>query len=183
MRRILLIAFLLISTTVHAQSTTLRWEKNVRDFWENHVDAIPDAFWEAQMDAYVESGVVISSGMVYQLVLPVMETWPAGLSWFVFGDGILAVSSDSLAIRGVTLYGYTVTKTDTICVNPTVAQYVVLSWNKKTRKKTRRIPPLALGKRDAFFAALYSKQAWSKAVTRLRKVKEKQQSLNERGIR
>jgi hypothetical protein len=170
-RIILLIAFLLISTTVHAQSTVLRWEKSGRDSWENHVDAIPDWLWKAQMDAYVDQGIMISSGTDYQLVLPVMETWAAGLNWFVFGNNILAETSDSLTIRNSTLYGYTITRTDTISTVPTIAQYQIITWDKRTRRKTKSTPPLAIGKTDAYFVALYPQQGWVSAARRVQKVK------------
>ncbi len=173
MKRILLIAFLLISTSVYAQSTVLRWDRSGRTFWENHVDAIPDWLWEAQMDSYVDQGIMISSGDDYQLVLPIMETWAAGLDWFVFGNNILAETEDSLTIRNSTLYGYTITRTDTVSAVPTIAQYQIITWNKATRKKIKSTPPLSIGKTDAYFVALYSKQGWISAAKRVEKVKEK----------
>ncbi len=175
-RSCLLVIFLLISTSVYAQSTVLRWDRAGRDFWENHVDTLPDWLWDAQMDSYVDQGIMISSGGDYQLVLPIMETWAAGLDWFVFGNNILAETEDSLTIRNSTLYGYTITRTDTISAVPTIAQYQIITWDKRNRTKIKSTPPLAVGKTDPFFVALYSRQGWTSAATRVENVKTRRRS-------
>ena len=177
MRRILLIAFLLIGTSANAQLDTLRWEKNIRVFWENHIDAIDSVFWKPVMDAYVEWGWIIDSGSHYELVLPIMEAWPKNLAWFSVGNRIQAEVQDSLILRGNAIFGYNITRTDTLAVNPTLAEYMILSWDKRTRAKTKSRPPVARDKSDAYYVALYPRQGWMEASKRETKVKRNRRTL------
>lgn len=173
MKRILVVIFLLIGTSANAQLDTLRWEKNIQVFWQNYIDEISDIFWKVEMDSYVESGWLIDSGAHYELVLPIMEAWPKGLAWLSVGNMLQAEAGDSLTIRGNAIFGYDITKGDTVAVNPTLAEYMILSWDKKTRAKSKSRAPVARGKSDAYFTALYPKQGWMEASKREKKVKEK----------
>ncbi len=179
MKRLIVICFLLGAWVVsaHAQSKTFRWEPSGADSTlEGRIDALSDALWKAQMDQYVTDGIVISSGGDYQLVLPVMEVYPAGVSFFVYGNNILAETRDSLVVRNSTLYAYTITRTDTLAVTPTIAQFQIITWDKRTRAKIKSTPPSVIGKTDAYFVGLYSRQGWISAARRVEKVKTRRRS-------
>jgi hypothetical protein len=153
-------------------AVTITWTPKATASWEAMVDSLFG--WPEHADSLVNKGYLIRSGEDFVLVLPVQEMWSEGLVWLTSGDTTIAQPGDSLEVRGHTLWGFALTKNDTVAVVPDTLKYIQITWNRATRKKTKtKVQTVAGQQPDSFYKTLFSNRGWMTKAKREQKCKDK----------
>ncbi len=158
---------------VGSGAVTMTWNPRATASWEAMVDSLFG--WPEAADSLANEGYLIRSGGDFVLVLSVQENWSEGLVWLTSGDTTLAQPGDLLEVRGHTLWGFVMTKNDTVAVVPDTLKYIQITWARdsaRTKIKTK-IQTVAGQRPDAFYTALFSKRGWLSKAKREKKVKDK----------